>query len=66
MVTNNEHDSRAAQEPPVDDMDDEPTEEQILLNIREALRQALAGETIPFDEWLEEIRRENAVDDAVS
>ena len=50
------------QEPQVDDLDDEPTEEQILHNIREGLRQALAGETIPFDEWLEEIRREEAAE----
>lgn len=49
------------QEPQVDDLDDEPTDEQILLSLRESMKQALAGETIPFDEWLEEVRREQAL-----
>ena len=49
-------------EPLVDDLDDdEPTEEQILLGIREGLRQSLAGETRPIEELFEEIRREQAL-----
>ncbi len=40
--------------------DDEPTEEDIRSSIRRSMRQALAGETRPADEALEEIRRELA------
>ena len=46
------------QEPQVDDLDDEPTDEQILLSLRESMKQALAGETRPIEELFEEIRRE--------
>ena len=48
------------QEPVVDEIDDdEPTKEELLLNLRESLRQSLAGETRPVEELIEEIRREN-------
>ena len=47
----------------VDEIDDEvPTKEEFLHNLRESLRQSLAGETRPFDEWVEEIRRENGAE----
>ncbi|MCY3866463.1 MAG: hypothetical protein OXG68_13585 [Chloroflexi bacterium] len=36
----------------------EPTEEDIRSSIRRSMRQAIAGETRPADEALEEIRRE--------
>lgn len=38
----------------------EPTEEDIRSSIRRSMRQAMAGETRPADEALEEIRRELA------
>lgn len=40
--------------------DDEPTEEEFRASIRRSMQQALAGETRPADEALEEIRRELA------
>ena len=40
----------------IDDV--EPTEEEFRASIRRSMRQALAGETRPADEALEEIRRE--------
>ncbi|MCY3779969.1 MAG: hypothetical protein OXG78_06650 [Chloroflexi bacterium] len=49
--------NEAADAPPGDD---EPTEEDIRSSIRRSMRQALAGETRPADEALEEIRRELA------
>lgn len=42
----------------IDDV--EPTEEEFRVSIRRSMRQALAGETRPADEALEEIRRELA------
>ena len=40
--------------------DDEPTEEEFRASVRRSMRQALAGETRPADEALEDIRRELA------
>ena len=40
--------------------DDEPTEEEFRASIRRSMRQALASETRPADEALEDIRRELA------
>ena len=40
--------------------DDELTEEEIRASIRRSMQQALAGETRPADEALQEIRRELA------
>ena len=46
-------------EPEVDEIDDdEPSEEEILQNLRTSMKQALAGETRPVEELFEEIRRE--------
>ncbi len=42
----------------IDDV--EPTEEEFRASIRRSMRQALAGETRPADEALEDIRRELA------
>ncbi len=36
----------------------EPTKEQVLESIRIGVRQALMGETAPFEELIEEVRRE--------
>ena len=46
-------------DPIVDEIDDdEPSEEEILQNLRTSMKQALAGETRPVEELFEEIRRE--------
>ena len=46
-------------DPIVDEIDDdEPTKEELLLNLRESLRQSLAGETRPVEELIEQVRRE--------
>ena len=52
-------------EPEVDEIDDdEPTKEELLRNLRESLRQSLAGETRPVEELIEEIRREQEAAEA--
>ena len=43
----------------VDAFDDEvPTKDEFLLNLRESMRQSLAGETRPVEELIEQVRRE--------
>ena len=42
--------------------EDEPTKEQILEGIRIGVRQALSGETTPFEQLIEEARREMVSD----